>query len=51
MWDTKTFKTYEQQQLWINRNKDKYMIDEIYIDNNGNKNDGYAVEYKKYRIL
>ena len=45
MWDTKTFKTYEQQQLWINRNKDKYMIDVIYINN------GYAVEYKKYRIL
>ena len=45
MWNTKTFKTEKAQKNWITANCDKYQIEVIYINN------GYAVEYRKLRII
>lgn len=45
MWETKFFKTFEQQQKWIEKNSSKYQIDVIIVAN------GYAVEYRKLRRI
>jgi hypothetical protein len=41
MWKTKIFKTVELRNKWIEKNKNKYRIDIIFINN------GYGIEYKK----
>jgi hypothetical protein len=43
MWQTKFFKTFKRQAKWIDKNKNRYQIDIIFINN------GYAVEYRKLR--
>lgn len=45
MWQTKFFKTFEQQETWILKNKHRYQIDIIIVNN------GYAVEYRKMRKI
>ena len=40
MWETKLFKSFKQQEEWIEANKKRYQISRIFV------NDGYAVEYK-----
>lgn len=42
MWQTKFFRTYQDQQDWITKNQDRYQIITIYVQN------GYAVEFKKF---
>lgn len=41
MWMTKTFRTEQLRKKWIERNKNKYRIDIIFVNN------GYGIEYKK----
>ena len=41
MWQTKIFKTEKSRNNWIEKNKNKYRIDLIFINN------GYGIEYKK----
>jgi hypothetical protein len=45
MWKTKFFKTFENQKKWIEKNKHRYQIDIILVNN------GYAVEYKELRKI
>lgn len=45
MWEVKTFKTEKEMFNFIEKNKHKYRIDTIYVDNL------YAVEYKKLRVI
>jgi len=45
MWQTKTFRTYQDQQDWITKNQDRYAITILFINN------GYAVEFKKLRRI
>lgn len=45
MWEIKHFKNYDAVLNFINKNEHKYQMDIIYI------NDGYAVEYKKLRVV
>jgi hypothetical protein len=45
MWQTKFFKTLEQQEAWIAKNEHRYQIDIIIVNN------GYAVEYRKLRKI
>lgn len=45
MWQTKFFKTFEQQKSWIAKNEHRYQIDVILVSN------GYAVEYRKLRKI
>jgi len=45
MWENKYFKSAEKRDKWIEKNKDKYVIDIIFINN------GYGVEYKKIRRI
>jgi hypothetical protein len=45
MWEIKHFKSYDDVLNFINKNEHKYQMDIIYI------NDGYAVEYKKLRVV
>lgn len=40
MWQTKHFKSFKQQEEWIEANKNRYQISRIFVNN------GYAVEYK-----
>lgn len=40
MWETKLFKSFKQQEEWIEANKWRYQISRIFVNN------GYAVEYK-----
>ena len=40
MWETKIFKSYKQQEEWIEANQNRYQISRIFVNN------GYAVEYK-----
>lgn len=44
-WQTKTFKTKDAMQKWIERNSGKYQIVEIFINN------GFALEYKRLRRI
>jgi len=39
-WQTKTFKTKEAQQKWIDKNSTNYQIVEVFVNN------GYAVDYR-----
>jgi len=39
-WEQKTFKTDEERKKWKEANKDKYQIDDIFVNN------GYGVEYR-----
>lgn len=41
MWQFKKFKTIEARNIWIEKNKSKYRIDIVFVNN------GYGVEYKK----
>lgn len=41
MWNIKTFKTFEDMQNFIGKNKDKIQYNQIFINN------AYAIEYKK----
>ena len=41
MWITKVFKTEKLRNNWIEKNKNKYRIDIIFVNN------GYGIEYKK----
>ena len=41
MWKIKIFKTEELKNKWIEKNKNKYRIDLIFVNN------GYGIEYKK----
>ena len=45
MWNFKTFKNFNEQSKWINKNKYKYQIEIVFI-NNGN-----AIEYKELTII
>ena len=45
MWKTKIFKTKAMRDTWIEKNSNKYRIDEIIVCN------GYGVEYKKLHII
>lgn len=45
MWITKTFKTEEKMINFIEKNKNKYQIDIIFINN------GYGIEYRKKKII
>lgn len=45
MWDIKTFKTEKSMLKFIEKNKHKYQIDIIYIENL------YGIEYKKLRVI
>lgn len=45
MWKVKYFETFEAQQKWIDANEHQYQITVIYVNN------GYAVEYKKVRVI
>ena len=45
MWQIKTFKTREAMLLWIARNESRMQWNQIYINN------GYAVEYRKLRMI
>lgn len=45
MWEVKRFKTIERQRKWIADNSARYQINVIFINN------GYAVEYRKLRVI
>jgi len=45
MWQTKTFKTLEAQNAWIEKNEHKFQIVVIFVNN------GYGVEYRKLRTI
>jgi hypothetical protein len=45
MWTTKHFKTQDAMDKWIEKNSNKYQITILYVNN------GYALEYKKLRML
>jgi hypothetical protein len=45
MWEIKIFKTKKQMEEFIDAHRDKIQWQDIYIDN------GYAIEYKKLRII
>lgn len=44
-WQTKEFKTLEQMNKWVNKNKHKYVIEQVFVDN------GYCVEYKSLIVI
>lgn len=44
-WETKTFKSKENMNKWIEKNESKYQIEEIFINN------GWGVEYKPLHII
>jgi hypothetical protein len=41
MWKTKTFKTKQAYDRWIERNRNKYQWNEIFVNN------AYGVEYRE----
>ena len=45
MWITKVFKTLQQQNEWIEKNKHKYQIDILFVNNE------YVIEYKKLKRI
>jgi hypothetical protein len=45
MWTTKHFKSQDAMDAWIEKNSHKYQITILYVNN------GYALEYKKLRIV
>lgn len=45
MWKTKYFNNLRTMQKWISRNKKRYRIEEIFV------NDGYAVDYKPLKFI
>jgi hypothetical protein len=45
MWIIKTFISEAKMEEWIRKNKSKYQIEEVFVNN------GYAVEYRKLRIF
>lgn len=45
MWEFKRFKTKDSMRKWVNTNKKKYQIEEVFVNN------GYAVEYRKLRKI
>jgi hypothetical protein len=45
VWESKTFKTRESLQKWIDRNSHKYQWHELFVQN------GYGVEFKKLRLV
>ena len=49
MWQVKTFKTPAIQKAWCEKNKHRYQIVVIYINNDGIHN-GYAVEYRPLQL-
>lgn len=44
-WEQKTFKTSEEREKWKDSNKDKYQIDDIFVNN------GYGVEYRPLKKI
>lgn len=44
-WEQKTFKTSEEREKWKASNKDKYQIDDIFVNN------GYGVEYRPLKKI
>ena len=44
-WTLKKFKTQEQMDKWVLTNKNKYQIEEIFVDN------GFCVEYKPLIVI
>ncbi len=45
MWNTKTFKTHEEAYSFMQKIKDRYVFNLIFIHN------GYGVEYKPLTII
>ena len=45
MWETKTFKTKEKMNNFINKNKNKIQYNEIFINN------AYGIEYRKIKKI
>jgi hypothetical protein len=45
MWTIKRFNDFKSQCDWIRANRYRYQITPLYV------NDGYAVEYKRLRVL
>jgi hypothetical protein len=45
MWQTKYFKNLEAMNTWIEKNEHRYQITRLFVNN------GYALEYKKMRII
>jgi len=45
MWNFKYFKTQKQMEKWFEKNKHKYQINEIIVNN------GYGLEYKPLIII
>ena len=45
MWTTKYFRTAKAQKDWIAQNEYRYQITPLFV------NDGYAVEYRKLRVV
>ena len=45
MWNTKSFKTNEERELWIEKHSHKFQITKTFIHN------GYGVEYKALRMI
>ena len=45
MWTIKKFKTNEAKNSFVDRNKHRLQIIEVYINN------GYAVEYKPLKVI
>ncbi len=45
MWSIKRFKTFAAQAQWTESNGHRYQIVPLFVNN------GYAVEYKKLRVI
>jgi hypothetical protein len=45
MWITKMFKTKDAKDKWILRNKHRYQIQEVFVNN------AYALDVRKLRII
>lgn len=45
MWNTRLFDSYKAMALWIARNKRRYQIEQIFVNNY------YAVEYRPLRKI
>lgn len=45
MWQIKTFKTKNEMRNWIDKNRGKFQIVEIFVNN------AYGIEYRKLRMI
>lgn len=45
MWQLKEFKSEIDMSAWIEKNKARYQITEVFINN------GYCVEYKPFKVI